>query len=54
MIDSCFVDSLLFINSHCRAIDLRCEPFTKLPFILYPFQEDVIARMKEQQLIYSK
>lgn len=38
--DACMVDPLFYINAFGYTYDTRCEPFTKLPFILYPYQEE--------------
>jgi hypothetical protein len=42
IIDACSRDPLFFINGFGYTDDPRAEPFTKLPFILYPFQEEAI------------
>jgi len=40
MRDACARDPIFYINTFGYTYDTRLAPFTKLPFILYPFQED--------------
>ncbi len=40
--DACAKDPLFFINGFTYTYDPRREPFSKIPLILYPFQEDAI------------
>ena len=39
---ACKKDPLFFINGFTYTYDPRREPFSKIPFILYPFQEEAI------------
>ncbi len=43
--DACAKDPLFFINGFCWTHDPRREPDTKLPFILYPYQEESILEI---------
>ena len=38
--DACAADPIFYINAFGYTYDTRREPFTKLPFILYPYQKD--------------
>jgi hypothetical protein len=40
--EACWRDPLFFINGFCWTSDPRREPNKKLPFVLYPFQEEAI------------
>lgn len=43
--DACSRDPLFFINGFAYTHDPRREPFTKLPFILYKYQENAILEI---------
>ncbi len=43
--DACAKDPLFFINGFCWTYDPRRRPFSKLPFILYDFQEEAILKL---------
>lgn len=43
--ETCKQDPLFFINAFCYTYDPRREPFSRVPFILYPFQEDAIIEL---------
>ena len=43
--EACSKDPVFFIDVFCSTYDPRVEPFPKLPFILYPFQEDAILEI---------
>ncbi len=45
--DACLRDPLFFINGFTYTHDTRREPFSKLPFILYPFQEEAVIEILE-------
>jgi len=45
IIDACSRDPLFFINGFVYTRDTRREPFSKLPFILYPFQEEAVVEI---------
>ena len=45
IIDACSRDPLFFINGFVYTHDTRREPFSKLPFILYPFQEEAVIEI---------
>ena len=45
IVDACSRDPLFFINGFGYTYDPRRQPFCKLPFILYPFQEEAILRL---------
>lgn len=40
--DACAVDPIFWINGFCWTYDPRRKPYPKLPFILYPFQEEAV------------
>ncbi len=42
IIDACSRDPLFFLNGFGWTFDTRVEPFCKIPFLLYPFQESAI------------
>jgi len=42
IIDACARDPIFFLNGFGYTYDPRSEPFSKLPFILYPFQEEAV------------
>jgi hypothetical protein len=58
IIDACSQDPLFFINGFCWTYDPRNEENPKLPFILYPFQEDavmdIIAAIGSNDLLIEK
>lgn len=43
--EACSKDVIFFIDVFCFTYDPRVEPFPKLPFILYPFQEEAILEI---------
>ena len=43
--DACSRDPLFFINGFVFTHDSRREPFTKLPFILYEYQEEAVLEI---------
>lgn len=43
--EACAKDILFFINGFCWTYDPRRLPFSKLPLILYPFQEDAVLEL---------
>lgn len=43
--DACSKDPLFFLNGFGWTYDPRRVPFSKLPFILYPFQQDAVMRL---------
>ena len=45
MWDACAADPLFYICGFGYTYDSRMEPFTKLPFILYPFQRDALLEI---------
>jgi hypothetical protein len=47
MIQCCREDPIFWINGFGHTYDPRVEPFPKIPFILYPFQEEAILRIIE-------
>jgi hypothetical protein len=42
IIDACSRDPIFFLSGFTYTYDPRSQPFSKLPFILYPFQEQAI------------
>ena len=56
--DACAIDPLFYVNGFCYTYDPRCQPFAKLPFILYPFQRrglmDTINAINEHDLLVEK
>ncbi len=56
--DACSRDPLFFINGFTYTHDTRREPFSKLPFILYPFQEEgvleIISAINDHDLLIEK
>ena len=56
--DACSRDPLFFINGFGYTYDPRSSPFTKIPFILYPFQETAMLRLiraiKERDILIEK
>ena len=56
--DACSHDPLFFINGFCYTHDTRREPFSKLPFILYPYQEEgiieIIRAINDHDLLIEK
>ena len=56
--DACSRDPLFFINGFTYTHDTRIEPFSKLPFILYPFQEEgvleIINAINDHDLLIEK
>ena len=56
--DACSRDPLFFINGFTYTHDTRREPFSKLPFILYPFQEEgvleIIGAINDHDLLIEK
>lgn len=45
--ETCAADAAFFINGFGWTYDPRRHPFSKLPFILFPFQKDALAEMLE-------
>ena len=45
--DACSRDPLFFINGFGYTYDPRRQPFPKLPFILYPFQEEAVMEVAQ-------
>lgn len=45
--DCCALDPLFYISGFGYTYDSRSEPFTKLPFILYPFQQEALLKILE-------
>jgi len=45
MIQACREDPIFWLNGFAHTYDPRVEPFPKIPFILYPFQEEAILRI---------
>lgn len=45
--EACAADPIFFINGFLWTHDPREEPFAKLPFILYPFQEELVGSVLE-------
>src|SRR5271157_3810228 len=45
MREACSKDPLFFINGFGWTFDPRCQPFPKLPLILYPFQEEAFIEL---------
>jgi len=45
MVDACAQDPLFFLNGFGYTYDPRRKPFSKLPFILYPFQEEALLEI---------
>lgn len=43
--EACRQDPIFFINAFCYTYDPRVEPFPKLPFILYEFQEEAVLEI---------
>lgn len=43
--DACAIDPLFYICGFVYTYDPRTEPFTKIPFILYPFQRKAILEI---------
>lgn len=43
--EACANDPIFFINGFCWTYDSHKEPFAKLPFILYDFQEEAIVEI---------
>jgi len=58
IIDACSCDPLFFINGFAFTHDPRREPFSKLPFILYPYQDDalkdILKAINEYDLLIEK
>lgn len=56
--DACALDPLFYINAFGWTYDPRCEPFAKLPFILYDFQRDafleILAAINKYDLLIEK
>ena len=42
IIDGCRKDPIFFINTFCWTYDPRKEPFSRIPMILYDFQEEAV------------
>ena len=42
---ACAQDPIFFINGFCWTYDPRRKPFSKIPFILYKFQEDALLEI---------
>lgn len=40
--EACRKDPIFFINTFCWTYDPRCEPFSRIPMILYGFQEEAV------------
>ncbi len=55
---ACEIDPIFYINGFCHTYDPRCEPFAKLPFILYPFQAkgilEIINAIGNHDLLIEK
>ena len=45
IVEACKKDPLFFINGFAYTYDPRRRPFSKIPLILYPFQEDAILKL---------
>lgn len=43
--DACAADPVFYCNGFLYTYDPRCQPFPKLPMILYPFQRDVLLEI---------
>lgn len=58
MIQCCSEDPIFWINGFGYTYDPRCDPLRKIPFILYPFQEEailkIIAAIGKQDLLIEK
>ena len=58
MREACRLDPLLFINVFGWTYDPRAEPFPKLPFVLYEFQEtailDIIRAVNRHDILAEK
>ena len=56
--EACAADPIFFINGFCWTYDSHKEPFAKLPFILYPFQEEavieIIKAVNEYDILIEK
>jgi len=56
--DACSRDPLFFINGFVYTHDTRREPFSKLPFILYEFQEEgimeILSAVNDHDLMIEK
>jgi len=56
--DACAIDPLFYICGFGYTYDPRCEPFAKLPFILYPFQREgllkIIDAINKRDLLVEK
>ncbi|MCP4899995.1 MAG: hypothetical protein GY906_23755 [bacterium] len=56
--EACSIDPIFYINGFAYTYDPRCEPFAKLPFILYPFQAegilDIIRAVNKEDLLIEK
>ena len=44
-VDACSKDPLFWLNGFCWTYDPRCETAPKIPFILYPFQEEAFLEL---------
>ncbi|MCW4048266.1 MAG: hypothetical protein NWE89_00885 [Candidatus Bathyarchaeota archaeon] len=45
MRDACAIDPIFYVNTFGYTYDSRLAPFTKLPFLLYPFQEEGLLEL---------
>ena len=43
--EACARDSIFFVNGFCWTYDPRCEPFSRIPMILYDFQEEALLEI---------
>ena len=56
--EACAVDPLFYLNGFTYTFDPRLEPFTRIPFILYPYQEqailDLIRAISNNDILLEK
>lgn len=56
--EACSIDPIFYINGFGYTYDPRRQPFTKLPFILYPFQQtcilEIIQSIGTEDLLIKK
>ena len=43
--DACAADPIFYVNGFLYTYDPRAQPYTKIPFVLYPYQRDGLLEL---------
>jgi hypothetical protein len=56
--EACAVDPIFYVNGFCHTYDPRCQPYARLPFILYDFQREglleILSAIGSHDLLVEK